>query len=270
MNRRAGLILACCCLLSVVSCDRAGEATAASVPATAAAPTVPWQYQLQGPVDTSVDAGTFVIDGFDVDEATVAELHRRGRRVICYINAGAVEDWRPDAGRYPAEIVGADLDGWPGERWLDVRRIDVLQPILADRFDMCRRKGFDGVEADNVDGYTQDSGFPLTAEDQLRFNRAVAGLAHERSLQIGLKNDLDQVGELVGDFDFAVNESCVQYRECEALTPFTAARKPVLHVEYDLDTAAFCPITERLGFRSIRKPLDLTAPVEPCPSGSTR
>jgi hypothetical protein len=261
--------VACCCLLALVSCDREGVAgTPARPPATAGAPTVPWQYQLQGPVDTGVDAGTFVVDGFDVDEATVADLHRRGRTVVCYVNAGAVESWRPDAARYPAEVVGTELDGWKGERWLDVRRLDVLQPILAERFDMCRRKGFDGVEADNVDGYTQDSGFPLAADDQLRFNRAVAALAHERSMTIGLKNDLDQVAALVGDFDFAVNESCAEYRECEALTPFTAQGKPVLHVEYDLDTNAFCPVTERLGFRSIRKPLDLNATVQPCPVGS--
>ena len=235
--------------------------------APAKGPTAPWQYQLQGPVDTGVDAGTFDIDGFDVDEATVADLHRRGRTVICYVNAGAREDWRPDAARYPADVVGADLDGWPGERWLDIRRIDVLQPILADRFDMCRRKGFDGVEADNVDGYTQDSGFPLTADDQLRFNRTVAGLAHERSLTIGLKNDLDQVAELVGDFDFAVNESCAQYHECEALAPFTAsgqdgaARR--VRPRHGRPSA---PSRTRLGFRSIRKPLDLTAPVRALPA----
>jgi hypothetical protein len=268
---RAGLIVACCSLLALVSCDRPDEASAAKAPASpnppaaASAPTAPWQYQLQGPVDTGVNAGTFVVDGFDVDQPTVADLHRRGRTVICYVNAGAREEWRPDAARYPADIVGADLDGWPGERWLDIRRIDVVAPILADRFDMCRRKGFDGVEADNVDGYTQDSGFPLAADDQLRFNRTVARLAHERSLTIGLKNDLNQIDELLGDFDFAVNESCAQYGECEALIPFTASGKTVLHVEYDLGTAEFCPLTTRLGFLSIRKPLDLTAPVEPCP-----
>jgi len=39
-------------------------------------------------------------------------------------------------------------------------------------------------------------------------------------------------------------------------------------VEYDLDTNAFCPVTARLGFRSIRKPLDLNATVQPCPVGS--
>ena len=134
---------------------------------------------------------------------------------------------------------------------------------------MCRSKGFTGVEADNVDGYTQDSGFDLTGDDQLRFNRMLAELAHERSLTIGLKNDLDQIDDLVDEFDFAVNESCVQYRECAALTPFTAQGKPVLHVEYELSTDAFCPVTAPLGFRSIRKPVALTAPVEQCPARAT-
>ena len=60
-------------------------------------------------------------------------------------------------------MLGKELDGWPGERWLDVRRWDVLEPILAARFDVCRQKGFDAVEPDNVDGYANESGFPLTA-----------------------------------------------------------------------------------------------------------
>ena len=91
-----------------------------------------WQYQLQGRVDTTVDAATFIVDGFDVDAATVADLQGRGRTVICYVNAGALEDWRPDAGRYPDEIVGDPLDDWQGERWLDIRATEVLRPILAD------------------------------------------------------------------------------------------------------------------------------------------
>jgi hypothetical protein len=80
---------------------------------------------------------------------------------------------------------------------------------------------------------------------------------------VGLKNDLEQVGQLVGDFDFAVNESCVDLGECELLRPFVAAGA-VLHVEYDLPTHAFCDVTASLGFSSIRKPRDLSAPVEAC------
>ena len=53
---------------------------------------------------------------------------------------------------------------------MDVRRIDVLGPIMESRLDMCEEKGFDGVEPDNVDGYLNDTGFPLTKEDQLSYN----------------------------------------------------------------------------------------------------
>ena len=108
----------------------------------------------------------------------MAALKAAGRRVICYVNAGAFEEWRPDAKRFPKAVLGKDLDGWPGERWLDIRQWGKLEPILAARFDTCRAKGFDAVEPDNVDGYANDSGFPLTAADQLTFNRRVADLAH--------------------------------------------------------------------------------------------
>ena len=107
-------------------------------------------------------------------------------------------------------------NGWPGERWLDIRRLSVLEPLMATRFDMCRDKGFDAVEPDNMDGYRNSTGFPLTAHDQLAYNRLIAELAHERGLAVGLKNDLDQIPELVGDFDFAVNEECAEYDECAA------------------------------------------------------
>jgi hypothetical protein len=96
---------------------------------------------------------------------------------------------------------------------------------------MCRDKGFDAVEPDLVEGYGNETGFPLTARDQLRYNRMVADLAHESGLSVGLKNDLPQIPQLLGDFDFAVNEECAQYDECGQLTPFilgtlSARRRP--------------------------------------------
>jgi hypothetical protein len=180
------------------------------------------------------------------------------------VNVGAYENWRPDASRFPSDVVGEPLENWRREAWLDIRRLDVLEPVLAARFDLCRDKGFDAVDPDNLDGYRQDTGFPLTPEDQIRFNRMIAWLAHERSLGVGLKNDVEQADELVGAFDFAVNESCVNLGECELLRPFVDAGKAVLHVEYDLPTADFCDVTVSLGFSSIRKGRDLSAPREAC------
>jgi hypothetical protein len=155
-------------------------------------------------------------------------------------------------------------NGWQGERWLDIRRTDVLEPLMAARIDMCRDKGFDAVEPDNMDGYANDTGFPLTAADQLAYNRLIARLAHERGLSVALKNDLDQIPELVGDFDFAVNEQCAQYDECDALKPFLDAGKAVLHVEYELPAKAFCPLARSTGMSSMRKKYDLGAWRKPC------
>ncbi|GAA2910765.1 hypothetical protein GCM10020221_03250 [Streptomyces thioluteus] len=141
-----------------------------------------WQWQLDGAVDTSVDVPVYDIDGFENDAATVAKLHAKKRKVICYINAGAYEDWRPDQGKFPESVLGAKNEGWKGEKWLDIRRLDVLRPIMAERFDMCREKGFDAVEPDLTEGFRNKTGFPLTAAHQLAFNRMIASLAHERGM----------------------------------------------------------------------------------------
>jgi hypothetical protein len=222
-----------------------------------------WQIQLSGRLDTSVDAQVYDVDGVDTSAATVAALRAAGRRTVCYFSAGSYEDWRPDVKSFPAAVLGS-ANGWPGERWLDIRRLDVLGPILAARMDACKAKGFDAVDPDNVDGYTNKTGFPLTAADQLTFNRWLADAAHARGLAVGLKNDLDQAAALVPSFDFAVNEQCVQYRECDALTPFVRAGKPVFGIEYSGTAATVCAEARRLGFRTVRKALALGAPRTTC------
>lgn len=130
--------------------------------------------------------------------------------------------------------------------------------------DKCVRRGFDGVELDNVDGYANRTGFPLTWGDQKRFNLAMASAAHARGLSVGLKNDLGQVEALEPAFDFAVNEQCFQYRECGKLRPFVDAGKAVLHVEYELSRSKFCERALSLGFSSMRKGWDLGVWRRPC------
>jgi hypothetical protein len=194
-------------------------------------PGTSWQIQLQGRVSTRVPARVYDIDGADSPASLVRALHAKKRKVVCYISAGTYENYRSDRDRIPASVRGKTLADWPEEEWLDIRALDALRPVIESRLDTCRRKGFDGVDFDNVDGYKQDSGFPLTAADQLRYNRFLAAAAHERGLAAGLKNDLGQIPELVRHFDFAINEQCFQYRECDRLRPFIRARKAVFTFE---------------------------------------
>jgi hypothetical protein len=258
---------------------RAGAAVAprppaASAPGAAPAPSAAgiwrpgphttWQWQLTTPVDLSVPADMFDIDLFDNGADVVSALHASGRRAVCYLSAGTYEPNRPDSGTFSADVLGGTVAGWPNERWLDIRRLDVLGPIMEKRLDLCRAKGFDGVEPDNVDGYSNSTGFPLTAADQLAYNRFLVRAAHARGLSIGMKNDLGQAAELQPDYDWALNEECFQNGECDLLRPFAAAGKAVFNVEYALDTSAFCPQAQALGFMSMRKSLSLDASRTPC------
>ena len=227
--------------------------------------TASWQWQLQGKIDVSIDAPVYEVDGFEVSARTVAQLHRRGRKVICYLDVGSWESYRSDAGRFPEAVLGRAYEGYPDERWLDIRRIDMLAPILRQRFDLCQRKGFDAVEPDNIAGYENKTGFPLKAGDQLRFNRWVAREVHRRGMSVALKNDPGQVKQLVGSFDFAVVEECFAYDECGMFNPFVDAGKAVFVAEYEEPLAAICAQAERLRFNVIRKDYDLFArPWEPC------
>ena len=228
------------------------------------APGVSWQWQLLGEIDTSVDVQMYDIDLFDAPQTVIEQLHQDGRIVICYFSAGSHEDWRSDATAFPASVIGSPLDEWPGERWLDIRQWEILGPVMGKRLDLAVQKGCDGVEPDNVDGYSNDTGFPLTGDDQLVYNRHLATEAHMRNLSIGLKNDLNQVEALVGDFDWALNEQCHAYDECELLLPFVEAGKAVFGVEYDGDPAVFCPALNALDFDWLYKKLELDAWRLPC------
>jgi len=225
----------------------------------------PWQWQLTDlPVDQSYGVVMYDIDLFENDASVVASLHVQGRVVIAYFSAGSWEEWRPDANRFPASVKGNDLEGWPGEKWLDIRPLDILGPIMEARMDLAVQKGFDGVEPDNVDGHDNDTGFSITYDDQIAYNVFLASAAHQRGLSIALKNDLGQIVDLEPYFDWALDEQCAEYDECGELLPFIDAGKAVMHAEYHRPTRAFCPWSNQHGFSSMRKRIDLDAWMDPC------
>lgn len=190
-----------------------------------------WQWQLQGSLNQTYAVEVYDVDLFDTPTATIQTLQSSGIKVICYFSAGSYEAFREDQGQFQPSDLGATLDGWEDERWLDIRSTNV-HSIMLSRMDTAVAKGCDGVEPDNIDGYSNNSGFPLSATDQLAYNKFLANAAHGRNLAIGLKNDLDQVIELVDFFDFAINEQCFEYDECVLLAPFIDRGKPVFNAEY--------------------------------------
>lgn len=231
-------------------------------------PGLSWQIQYTGEVDLSLNVQVYNLDLFETSTAEIEALHARGIRVICYLNAGAWEDWRPDSADFPEDVLGRDYTGWPGERWLDIRQMETLEPLMTARLDLCVAKGFDGVDPDNLDGYTNATGFDLTADDQLAYNRWLAEAAHARGLGIGLKNDPDQAGELVNAFDWATVESCFNEAWCELVTPFIEAGKPVFAIEYTdnrMTLTDFCDQAAGLSIDALLKHRQLDDWREACP-----
>jgi hypothetical protein len=253
-----------------------------------------WQYQLQGVAayastgginvgisavpytgGAAVSPSVFDIDVYvdqaiagnssTLNTAAISAIHAAGKKAICYLSAGSWENWRPDANQFPPSVLG-NKNGWPGEKWLDVRQTSVLLPIMEARVQKCVQAGFDGVEWDNVDGYTNRTGFPLTAADQLTYNASLANLAHTYGLTVALKNDVEQVADLAPYFDYAVNEQCQQYSECTGYTAnFVNAGKAVFQVEYKLHLGKFCPQANSENRNAILKSFDLfDTPYTPC------
>ncbi len=228
-----------------------------------------WQWQLAGlPLDTSMDVDAYDVDLFTTTDGELATLKAKGRSVICYFSAGSWENFRPDAADIPTAVKGNPLDApFEDELWLDIRSAEVRM-LMQRRLDLAAARGCDAVEPDNVDGYQNDTGFELTAADQLDYNRFIAAQARERALSVGLKNDVDQLAELEPYFDWAINEECFAFNECERYRGnFLASNKAVFHAEY-VDPnrlAEVCAVTEPLGLSTLLKNTELDAFRLPCP-----
>jgi hypothetical protein len=223
-----------------------------------------WYWQIQGSVNNNEPVAAYDIDGFENTAAEVATLHAKGIHVICYMDVGTSEDYRPDYSSFPASVQGSS-NGWPGEKWLDVRQLSVLEPIMTKRFEMCKEKGFDAVEPDNMDGYENSTGFPITAAEQLTYDEWVATEVHSLGMAVLQKNDGEQTAQLEPYFDGALDEQCNQYSECSNFDDYLKAGKPVLNAEYDLATSVFCAADNAAGIMGARFGLELDGTTfEPC------
>jgi Glycoside-hydrolase family GH114 len=259
-------LLPCLVALALLAPDTAGAYWVPPANAT-------WQWQLSVPVDQTVDAEIYDIDLFTNEASVVAALHAQGRHVVCYMDAGTWEAERPDEKDFPPSVLGSKDENFkPEERWLDIRQLSILEPIMTKRLELCKAKGFDGVEADNIEGWENESGFPITEADQLVYNEWLAGEAHKLGLSIAMKNDVEQTKELQPFFDWDLTEECAGLKECSFLKPFQEAHKAIWSVEYNKEEPAqFCPEAVKEGFMAMKKKVELNAWQAPCwPQGNWR
>ncbi|KAK2812024.1 hypothetical protein FQN50_001733 [Emmonsiellopsis sp. PD_5] len=240
-------------------------------------PGVNWQINLVDEVKASThQVSVYDIDLFENQKEGIASLQKGGRKVICYFSAGSYEDWRDDIGKFQDSDLGRGLDGWEGERWLDIRS-DNVRNIMLSRLDQAKEKGCDGVDPDNIDGYDNDTGLDLSKDDAIDYIAFLADAAHDRGLSMGLKNGIDIIPQVVKKVEYAVNEQCSQYAECNTYEPFITAKKAVFHIEYpkgeeesnNREVAAnvaknFCETSNIDGFSTVMKNINLDDWAQTC------
>lgn len=222
--------------VTAVDLDPSVEPEPLAAGGTVPAPGDRWQWQLlvtgKRPFNSSYDARAYDVDMEDTPTATISALKTAGRYVVCYFSAGTFEPFRDDAHRFNRSDKGKRFDPpFGNERWIDIRS-DAVHDIMLARLDVAADKGCDAVEPDNVDAWDNRNGLGISQIEQIAYNKFIANEAHQRGLAVGLKNDLAQIPELVRYFDFAVNEQCFQFEECDLLRPFLDAGKPVFNAEY--------------------------------------
>ena len=110
-----------------------------------------WNIELSAiPPVSAADNESYSVWDFDMaaaNSSTIDAFHAKGRKVICYFSAGSVENYRSDAADFPAVAVGKVMDGWPDEKWVDVRNQGV-RDVMSKRIAEAKSKGCDGVDPD--------------------------------------------------------------------------------------------------------------------------
>lgn len=237
-----------------------------------------WQIVLKHKINnTSVDAPIYDIDLFDNEASIITDLHKMGRKVICYFSAGTYEDWRVDKDEFDEADLGSNLDDWPGEKWVNVKSTKIRK-IMKERLDLAVKKGCDGVDPDNIDGYDNENGLGLTKANAIEYVNWLASQSHSRGLSVGLKNGGDIISSVIDNMQWCVNEQCAQYNECDTYEAFTDADKPVFQIEYPKgDTtnnnnavtakqvSTACTATGAGNFSTVIKNMNLNNWVEYCP-----
>jgi len=250
LNLLSSVMLASCYLINKA------ESRWATTPGEA------FNYVLGHDVEISQEKAKVVDIDVNKSAEKIQQLHNAGIKVICYFSGGTLEDFRDDYNDFKAvkNLVRNTFIDWPDETWLDYR-VEGIKPLMKKRMQTAVNKKCDGIEVDNLDGYTMDEvkewTNPLKKEDAIAYAKWLAETAHSLNISIGLKNTLGIIDDVGSYFDFAVNEECIQYNECKRYKNFIAQGKAVYGVTYggmDKNKDALCKNLNGLGMSMIVKP----------------
>jgi hypothetical protein len=251
----------------------------------------PWQWELSHPLrlTNARDMGTNdkLPDGqrapapviYDIDAiinpaSTVSALHALKKHVVCYIEVGAAGNYYSAAQEgipttyyqqfQEAGLLGAKVSGYP-EYYLNIQSpvtVSIIESMIEKQ---CAAKGFDAVETDIDEEYTNVRG--LTKADEETYMTTLANYMHGLGLGWWIKNPDDTGDSYATDMyplaDAVLTEQCNQYSTCGALSAYLG-HKAVFNAEYRLKTTKFCSLDDLRGFNGARFNVGLTGIRKPC------
>jgi len=202
-------------------------------------PGMTWNYVLGAKVDITIEKAKVLDIDYETSASTIKKYQSYGKKVVCYFSGGTIEKSRSDYKDYAAVsgLVRNTYGDWPDEKWLDFRK-EGIKPLIIKRMKKAISNNCDAIEVDNLDGYqisdVKDNwSNPLTKEDTIKFAQWLGNTAHSLGLSIGLKNIPGLIDSVGSYFDFAINESCIRYKnECALYKNFIRSGKPVFGITY--------------------------------------
>ena len=207
-------------------------------------------------------------------ESSVAAIHAYGGKALCYMEVGSAENYRSDYSEFSSSIIGDTMQGYSDEQYIDINDLNspagptglTLGQIMINRINLCREEGFDGIETDIDDSYTDSTGFSISLSDEETYMSWIADEAHSLGLAWFLKNGINNdsfVSDMQPLAQGTVNEQCWEYSECSALQPFVQAGKPILNVEYNgVAESTLCPEANAFPMASISANVNLTGSLD--------
>ncbi len=256
-------------LTADVGADVSAEGDARRPSPAAIPPTTTFYWQISGVIDPARAEAIYDVDLFDAAPAgssllesdgtrvsiplgrnpgIVGALHAKGKKVVCYVDTGAWENYRPDKDLFPPDVLGTTDVNWPLERWLDIRPSSwpKFEGLILARFDLAASLGCDAIEGDQNNSMGNNPGFPIGLADEVAWYAELAKQIHARGMGAIMKNGIEllsapSAASTVALYEAALNESCNQFSECGGYASFVSAGKAVWNVEYTTASATFCP-----------------------------
>lgn len=244
----ATVVATVCQAAPTVSAPASALAPSASTPKMPANQIHAFALQSWGPQEKTDEGQAVFVDPGMVDAAYIHNINAQGKKTVCYIDAGTLEDWRQDREAFITDShddFGKKYKGYGGtETWLDISHWQSYTVPMSARIQAAASKGCTAIELDNTDCYENACVSGASYDSMLAWEKEwVAWLVetvHSHGMAVGLKNSQELIPQFLNDFEFAINEQCMDYNECGLYKPFVDQNKVVFNVEYNNHNGKVC------------------------------